>query len=451
MGSARGSRPPGVRDLALAISPDFVVRRATVAGTTLEVAATNEERAAFYVTRAAEFLRWSGEKLGPYPYPVLAVADADLPASFGGLEYPGLIFLSRSVPARITAGGRRPGRDSTFTRSCTSGSTRSVGNDQIADPWLDEAFVTYLAYRYYREVRPDLAPAVYERTIAGTTGGAVDGTVYDFPSDPPYFGVVYRRGARFLETLHARMGDGPFWSLLREHVATYRDRIASPRSFLDRALATSPTPVGPLIAEYFSYGAFRTADAAHLERRGAVRHLVRNGHRLRRGRLPGDPGSGLPGSTQDGGRPVEQSDAGPHGRRSRARTCCWCGSGTTTRCCSSGDGGWRSAGRRPSTPTRHPDRAALRTLARSDLRGGGSLRLSAPRRGRAARSRRGQITRRAPLAMRGAGPGASAPAPATSRAARQAPRARRPRWRRRARSRRPSERTSLASSFITDP
>jgi hypothetical protein len=133
-----------------------------------------------------------------------------------------------------------------------------VGNDQIADPWRDEAFVTYLAYRYYREVRPDLAPAVYERTIAGTTVGAVDGSVYDFPSDPPYFGVVYRRGARFLEALHARMGDGPFWSLLREHVETYRDRIASPRSFLDRALATSPAPVGPLIADYFSYGALRT-------------------------------------------------------------------------------------------------------------------------------------------------------------------------------------------------
>ena len=134
-----------------------------------------------------------------------------------------------------------------------------IGNDQIADPWLDEAFATYLAYAYYREVRPDLAPAVYERTIAGSGGGAVDSSVYDYPSDPPYFGVVYRRGARFLETLHARMGDGPFWALLREHVATYRDRIASPRSLLDRAIATSPAPVGPLIAEYFSYGAFRTA------------------------------------------------------------------------------------------------------------------------------------------------------------------------------------------------
>jgi hypothetical protein len=134
-----------------------------------------------------------------------------------------------------------------------------VGNDQIADPWLDEAFVTYVAYRYYREVRPDLAPGVYDRTIAGGAAGAVDSSIYDFSADPPYFGVVYRRGARFLERLEARLGSGPFWALLREHVEIYRDRIASPRAFLDRAQSATTTPLGPLIAEYFGYGAYRTS------------------------------------------------------------------------------------------------------------------------------------------------------------------------------------------------
>ena len=245
-----------VRDVAVAISPEYTVRRVQVGTSTLEVAAFGEDRANYYLTRGAEFLRWANQKFGPYPYPVLVIADTDLPSSYGGLEYPGLIFLARGIglPAQPAGGSL----DTLYLHEILHQWFYSlVGNDQIADPWLDEAFVTYLAYAYYREVQPALAAGVYERTIAGSASGPVDGSVYDFPSDPPYFGVVYRRGARFLEALHGRLGDGPFWQLLREHVDTYRDRIASPRAFLDRAQAASPTPLGPLIREYLGYGAFQ--------------------------------------------------------------------------------------------------------------------------------------------------------------------------------------------------
>lgn len=247
----------GVRDFALAVSPDYVIRQTTVAGTAVEVAASSEERATFYVSRAAEFLRWTNERLGPFPHPALVVADAGLPASFGGLEYPGLIFLSQAyaVGAQPEGGSL----DALYLHEILhQWFYSSVGNDQLADPWLDEAFATYFTYHYYREVRPDLAPGVYQRTIAGGGSGTVDASVYDFSADPPYFGVVYRRGAQFLEALHGQMGDGPFWSLIREHVETYRDRVVYPRAFLDRAETLSPAPVVPLIAEHFSYGAFRT-------------------------------------------------------------------------------------------------------------------------------------------------------------------------------------------------
>lgn len=247
-----------VRDFAVAISTGYVVRQSTVDGVTVEVAAASEDRAAFFQARAAEFLRWASGKLGPYPYPVLTVADADLPASFGGLEYPSVVLISHSYG--VTSPPEGSPLDGLFLHEILhQWFYASVGNDQIADPWLDEAFAQYLTYAYYREVRPDLALAVYDRTIAGTAAGFVDTTVYDYGSDPPYFGVVYRRGARFLERLRERMGDGPFWSLMREHADTYRDRIASPRDFLDRAQRLSPAPLGPTILEFFSYGAFRTA------------------------------------------------------------------------------------------------------------------------------------------------------------------------------------------------
>lgn len=248
-----------VRDAAVAISPDYTVRRVRVGSTTLEVAAFGADRADYFAVRGVEFLTWAAAKFGAYPYPALVVADADLPSSYGGLEYPGLILLARGIGLPAQPAGSS--LDSLYLHEILHQWFYSlVGNDQIADPWLDEALVTYLSYAYYLERESALAAGVRERTVAGVATGAVDSTVYDFPSDAVYFGVVYRRGARFLEALHTRLGDETFWRLLREYVDTHRDRIATPRAFLDQAQALAPSSLNPLIGQFFTYGAFRPAE-----------------------------------------------------------------------------------------------------------------------------------------------------------------------------------------------
>ncbi|MGE3271720.1 MAG: M1 family aminopeptidase [Chloroflexota bacterium] len=249
-----------VRDVAVAISPDYIVRSQMVGDSLLEVATFDETRADFYLSRGTEFLRWANGKFGPYPYPVLVIADTDLPSSYGGLEYPGLIFLARGIglPVHQPDGSSL---DTLYLHEILHQWFYSlVGNDQIADPWLDEAMVTYMTYSYYREERPALASGVYGRTIAGSAPGFIDGSVYDFPADPPYFSVVYRRGARFLEALHDQLGNDAFWTLIREYVDTNRDRVASPRAFLDRAQAASAASLGPLVRQYTAYGAFQDTE-----------------------------------------------------------------------------------------------------------------------------------------------------------------------------------------------
>lgn len=249
-----------LRDAALAISPEYTVRRSQVGGVTLEAATFGEDRAAFYLSRGAEFLRWAGSKLTPYPYPTLSLVDADLPASYGGLEYPSLVMLSRGIPLAARPEGQP--LDSLLLHEMLHQWFYSlVGNDQIDEPWLDEALVVYVTYLYYRETAPELASGVYQQTIAGGPPGYVDTTVYDYPSDAPYFNVVYRRGARFLEALHDRLGDAAFWALLREHVETHRDHVATSRAFLDRAVAVGGPSLRPLVSEHFDYAAFSPSGA----------------------------------------------------------------------------------------------------------------------------------------------------------------------------------------------
>jgi Peptidase family M1 domain len=244
----------GVRDLAVAISPNYVVKASTVGSTTFTAATFGQERSTVYLERGAEFVRWLGEKFGTYPYPSLVMADMDLPASYGGMEYPGLVMLA-------PLGVESPVEGSTLDRLLLHEIAHQwfysqVGDDEIDDPWMDEALAWYVIYAYYQEVRPDLAGMARENVMNGAGSGYVDAGVNDFPpnADAAYYSVVYRRGSRFLEELRGQLGDGPFWSLLRDHVAVNRNRIATPRAFLDRAQRASAASLNPLFAKYFSYG-----------------------------------------------------------------------------------------------------------------------------------------------------------------------------------------------------
>ena len=250
-------RANAVRDFALAASPTYAVHTVAVEGTTVTGYGFSAGRARLYAERGADFVRWFGARLGAYPYPSLAIVDGDLPASYGGMEYPGLVLISAQLSAPSPVDGSA--LDVLLAHEIAHQWFYSwVGNDQISDPWLDEAFAQYLPVLYYAEARPALYQAALERaTRAGGEGRPVDSTVYDFPSDGPYFGVVYRRGARFLHALRTRLGEGAFFALLREHVATHRDRLATPRAFLDLAQSQTTANLNPLIAEYFGYAAFR--------------------------------------------------------------------------------------------------------------------------------------------------------------------------------------------------
>lgn len=248
-------RAANVRDFALAISPAYAVQERRLGDVAVRTYFSSASTSALMADRTLTFLRWLSERLGPYAYPTLSIASAGLPPSFGGVEYPAFLILSQrsEIPDPFFGSGL----DALLLHEIVHQWFYSiVGNDQIDDPWLDEALATYVTYLYYAEAEPRLAPAVYQRTIAGGSNGPVDGSVTEFSSDPPYFDVVYRRGARFLDALHDRLGRAQFLELLRQYVATHRDRVATPRAFLDLAQSLAGSDLAPLIAQYFRYGAF---------------------------------------------------------------------------------------------------------------------------------------------------------------------------------------------------
>lgn len=246
----------GVRDFALAVSPSFTMVEAPLGvgptpDTLIRVYTPNAGRAPLYLQAAREFAAAFGDLLGAYPYSQFSVAETPLPTSYAGMEYPQLVFLAPGLSAADFP--RSPAREVLAHEVAHQWFYGLIGNDQLADPWLDEAMTTQLTAQGYEQVSPALAPSV-----AGNPPAAVrvDRGVFDFSSDPPYFNAIYGGGARFVMDLRSAMGEEAWGSFLRELYATYRGKVATPRAVVDLAarLAPDPSAVATVVQGATSYG-----------------------------------------------------------------------------------------------------------------------------------------------------------------------------------------------------
>jgi hypothetical protein len=252
----------GVRDFALSLSPNYQIAEVEAGNVIVRAYTFSRERSRLFAQSAAKFLRWYSDRFAPYPYRTLSLAETDMPAAFGGLEYPAMIFLASSLGTPVPFEGSSS--DVLIGHEVAHQWFYSlVGVDQVHDPWLDEAFAQYLPYHYYRHTAPATFQRLWNGMVAGlderarSAGGLpVDASVYDFADDGPYFVIVYRQGARFLEELRQTMGEAAFEAALAEEIGIFADKLASPRAVLDLFQRHTPTNLNPLIARYFSYGGF---------------------------------------------------------------------------------------------------------------------------------------------------------------------------------------------------
>jgi Peptidase family M1 domain len=248
----------GVRDFGLTLSPSYLVAESQAGSTTVRAYTFSADRGRQYVATAANFLRWYGQHFGAYPYRTFSLAEVDLPASYGGMEYPGLIFVSSALQIQDPFEGSPT--DVLLGHEIAHQWFYSVvGDDQVQDPWLDEAFASYLPYYYYRSTIPDQFDRMFSTRVLARVASnlPVDASIDSFASDPPYYGIVYNQGAAFLEELRSTVGDNAFEAAIREIVSTFADKIASPRAVLDIFQRNTSANLNPLIGRYFSYAAFK--------------------------------------------------------------------------------------------------------------------------------------------------------------------------------------------------
>jgi hypothetical protein len=225
-GDGRGHwRAGAVRDFALSAGhfrlSGGVAHAPNPVKVTVGVDSSLRDQPADFLRIAVRSLENYGKRFAPYPWPTLSLGIT--PSLPGGIEYPTHIMQGPGTAIGITP--HEVGHMWFYSL---------VGNDQAADPWLDEGLATYA------EARFDGVTARYQRfdvpaAVRGRLGEPM--TFWDSHSPGLYFPGVYAQGAKALLALG---GPNVADCVLRVYLAREGHRIARPADLV--AAATTVVP-----------------------------------------------------------------------------------------------------------------------------------------------------------------------------------------------------------------
>ena len=209
-GRVKVFRARDVRDFTVTAAPDFLTRQRTVGDTIVRVWFRPGIRGAAWLDAAADAFEALQQRLGPYGYPTFDVVQS---AGGSAMESPGLIW----IPGGTSAANLRYIAAHETAHQWFYG---IVGNDQVREPFTDEATADFAA-----------------RSVLGIHRGSrcatarLDRTIYDYSADC-YYEVVYIQGGNLLDRARALMGSELFWATLRGYVETNRHKLTSTATLL---------------------------------------------------------------------------------------------------------------------------------------------------------------------------------------------------------------------------
>lgn len=198
-----------VRDFAFVMSKEFKIKE-TYAGKTRVMSyyfKEDEENSKKALEAARKAINYFSEAFGPYIYSTYSVVAADF--YMGGMEYPNLVLIDRNLY-----------KDGLMLEYVIAHETAHqwwygmVGNDEVKEPWLDEAVTEYSTILYFeKHYGKRQGSEIYENFILNPykfyqmakNTGPIMRPLSEFTDWREYDAAVYKKGAIMLKELEKRI------------------------------------------------------------------------------------------------------------------------------------------------------------------------------------------------------------------------------------------------------
>ena len=228
-----------VRDVAFAINKNFSVIDKKWGDRFVRYYYYGDDEAEKTIDLAIDALGYFSEKFGEYPYGGFVFAEAAFDA--GGMEYPCFALVADDL-------AKEDRRFAVVHEIAHQWWYGVVGNDQTAEPFLDESLAEYSTLAFFSDNTGygiD-ADAVYDATKSGCAYaehafsslypdyvGAVGRGIKGFINQYDYVNSVYSKGMLMMKAAEDAVGRKKLFASLKKYFSKYAYAIADAKDFLD--------------------------------------------------------------------------------------------------------------------------------------------------------------------------------------------------------------------------
>ncbi|MGM0940722.1 MAG: M1 family metallopeptidase [Bacillota bacterium] len=220
-----------VRDFAMVFNRDFNQNVGMVDGIQVNVFYADEDKddVEAMLATANYVLPLFKDLFGEYPWDELDIISLDMgKESDLGMEYPQLIMVNTPAHSSVEAIYQTVEHETAHQWFYGA-----VGNDQYAEPWLDESFPTYASYvAFYETLDFSWVRKFGNKNYHLTSPVSTFTDREDEGGMGKYSDVIYDFGAKTLHDLHEKVGDELFYKGMKTYYRKMKFRVATTADFI---------------------------------------------------------------------------------------------------------------------------------------------------------------------------------------------------------------------------